>query len=643
MNPSRLFVVKIFLLFVLASAYRFSFAQNAAVEFGRATREEILMKECAFDRSADAVVLLDQAVATFDEEHQLITERRIRLKILKEKGVERGNIRIPFYSGEGFEYIRDIEATVLTPLENGAYDMMPLERKAIFTRQINNFYSLISFALPNVKTGSILDYKYRSIMKSYAGLKHWEFQSELPVVTSSFELAPIPNSEFAYTVYKSPEFPIEIIPNKGAGRYRFTMNNVPGLRDEVYMTTTKSFLQRVNFQFASFTNYMGKTSYTSTWKQLSDEMLDERSFGGQVKKDLSDAAVIKSLSPLMTPVEKVRTLYDYVRANITWNQVYSKYSEDGVKSVLEKKKGNAGDINLLLVSLLRSAGLTAYPVLVAERDQGLIDTMYSYLGQFGKVVAMAVIDNKQYVLDGTDMDTPYFMIPADLVNTIGFVVDKKKQGFVYFRNLPHKQRELISFTTHIADEGVVKGNASVLRLEYAKLAQERQFRNEQARYLEALLKPHSFLKVDSFSVEGLKNDSATLKENLWFHYDLKKTGGYYLLSCNLFTGLTESPFITQYRFTDIDFGTKYSLMLTGSINLPPSLVAESLPDSKKIVSPDRTLSFTRVYEKKETGIAVKMTMEIDQEKYYADEYEMVKAVFKTAVDLLNEPILLKAK
>ena len=643
MNSSRLSPVKSILLLWLATVCQFSFAQETPIEFGRATREEILMKECAFDKSADALVLLDQAVATFDEQHQLITERRIRLKILKEKGVERGNIRIPFYSGDGFEYIRDIDAVVLTPLENGAYDIMELERKSIFTRQINNRYSLISFALPKVKAGSILDYKYRSTMKSYAGLESWEFQSELPVVTSSYELAPIPNSEFAYTVYKSPDIPIKIIPNKEAGRYRFIMNNVPGLRDEVYMTTTKSFLQRVNFQFASFTNYMGKKSYTSTWKQLSDEMLDERAFGGQVKKDLSDAPVIKNLSPSLAPVEKLKSIFDYVRANITWNHLYSKYSEDGVKSVLEKKKGNTGDINLLLVSLLRSAGLTAYPVLVAERDQGLIDTSYSYLGQFGKVVAMAVIGEKQYVLDGTDMTTPFFMTPADLVNTIGFVVDKKKQGFVYFRNLPQKQRELISFSTTVAEEGVVKGSASVLRLEYAKLALERQFKNEQARYLEALIKPHSFLKVDSFSVEGLKNDSAMLKENLWYHYDLKKSGGYYLLSCNLFTGLTESPFITQYRFTDIDFGTKYSLMLVGTINLPPSLVPETLPANKKIVSPDRTLSFARVYEKKETGIEVKMTMEIDQEKYYAEEYEMVKAVFKTAVELLNEPILLKAK
>lgn len=636
-------LTKISLLLFLSIAYGYSSAQEGEIGFGTATTEEINMKECAFDKSADAVILLDHAVALFDEQHQLITERRIRLKILKEKGVERGNIRIPFYSGEGFEFIRDIEAVVITPEGNGTYKTTSLERKAIFTRQINSLISLVSFALPNVKAGSILDYKYRSIMKSYAGLKRWEFQSDIPVITSSYELAPIPNSEFAYSVYKSSEYPIQIIPNKQAGKVRFIMNNIPGLRDEVYMTTTKSFLQRVNFQFASYTDYMGKSKYTSTWKQLSDEMLDERSFGSQIKKDLSDAPVIKSLSATLTPEEKLKTLYYYVRANITWNDIYSKVSEDGVKTTLEKKKGNTGDINLLLVSLLRSAGLTAYPVLVSERDQGLIDTTYSYRGQFSKVVAMAVVNDKQYILDGTDMHTPFFMVPADLLNTIGFVVDKKKYGFVYFNNLRHRQREFIAFSNTIREDGVVEGTASIENIGYAKLALERRYRNEKTRYLEALLKPHPFLKVDSFAVEGLKADSANLKEGVRFHYDLKKSGGYYLLNYNLFTGLTDNPFITQYRFTDIDFGSKYSLVLMGNFTLPASMVTEPLPANKKIVSPDRSMSVSRIMEKAENRLSVKVEMDIDREKFAADEYEMVKAVFKAAVDLLNEPVLLKAK
>ncbi|RYZ61700.1 MAG: DUF3857 domain-containing protein [Chitinophagaceae bacterium] len=618
-------------------------AQQPVIDFGQVTRQELDMKECTFDKSADAVVLLDNAVAYFNDEHNLITERRIRLKILKQKGIERANIRIPYYSNNGFEILRNIEGAVITPTGNGGYNTTRLERKNIFNQQINSLYSVQSFAMPNVSVGSIIDYKYQSIMKSYGGLDRWEFQGEIPVVSSQYELAPIPNSEFAYSVYKTPELPIEIIPNKSEGKVKFIMNNVPGLRDEVFSATTRNFLQRVNFQFASYTNYMGKTDYTHTWKTLATELLREKSFGSQADKDFSGIPFIKGLSPSLTAVEKLQAVYDFVQTNITWNEFNSKYSVEGSKSTLEKKKGNTGEINLLLVSLLRSAGVEAYPLLVSERRHGLVDTAYSFLDQFNSVVAIAYADGKQYVLDGTDKITPFFLVPSDLLNTIGFLIDKKKQGFVYFKNLPQKQREFIALTGEIKEDGTMKTNAVVSLSDYARLGKLRRFKTEKARYLDAIVKEHPTLKVDSFSVAGFENDSVALEQSIRFQTNLKKSGGYSLLEYNFFTGMQENPFITQYRFTDIDFGTKYTLSLVGNFTLPNNLAPESLPGNKKIVSVDKSMSASRFIEKADNAIRLRVTVEIDREKYFADEYLDVKGFFKEVTDLLNEPVLLKAK
>jgi transglutaminase-like putative cysteine protease len=618
-------------------------AQKDQIDFGQVTRDELAMKECAFDKSADAVVLLDYAVAYFNDQYNLITERRIRLKILKERGIERANIRIPYYSNEGFETIRNIEGVVITPTGDGGFSTTALERKNIFNQQINSLYSLQSFAMPNVKIGSIIDYKYQSIMKSYGGLKQWEFQKDIPVVTSFYELSPIPNSEFVYSVYKAPTLPIDVNRNEREGKVTFIMNNVPGLRDEVYSATTRSFLQRVNFQFASHTTYMGKTDYTNTWQKLANELLQEREFGSQANKDLSGTSFIKSLSPSLSAVEKLQAVYDFVRSNITWTEINSKYSEEGSKNTLEKKKGNTGEINLLLVSLLKSAGVEAYPLLVCERDFGLVDTAYSFLDQFNKVVAIAYADGKQYVLDGTDKLTPFFLVPPDLVNTTAFLVDKKQKRFVYFNNLPQMQRELITLTGTVSENGILQSQSRISHSDYARLGKVQRFRSEKARYLEAIVKEHPSLKVDSFAVTGFANDSAALEQDLQFSMNLKKTGGYYLLDYNLFTGLLENPFITQYRFTDIDFGTKYNLVLVGSFTLPPAMTTETLPANKRIVSVDRTMSASRYIQKTDNTVQVRLQVDINREKFFADEYEEVKGFFKELVDLLNEPVLLKAK
>jgi transglutaminase-like putative cysteine protease len=636
--------MKLFLLpfFLLIISLENCFAQDDYIDFGQCSNEELKMKECSFDKRADAVVLLDHAVASFNEDYNLITERRIRIKILKENGVERGNISIPFYSNDHFETIVNVRAVVLTPQGNDIVTNT-LDKKSIFQKQVSRLYSVITFALPNIKPGSIIDYKYTSIMKSYAGLTRWEFQKEIPVITSFFELAPIPNSEFNYTVYKTPDLPIIITPFKDAGKVRFVMNNIPGLRDEVYAPSTRKFLQRVNFQFSSYTSYMGKKDYTNTWPQLVKELAQEKAFGSQIKKDMSGTPIIKSLPETTAATEKIKTILDFVRSNITWDHIYSKYSEDGVKSVFDKRKGNSGDINLLLVSLLKSAGLEAYPLLVSERENGAIDTTYSYLEQFDKVVAYVKTDENGYVLDGTDLFTPYYLVPEKLLNTIGFLVDAKKYGFVYFNNLPHRQAENIEINGTIKEDGILQGSALISEMDYAKLEKVNRYKSDISAYREALMNGYSFVKVDSFSVNGIKYDTAALTEQLSFYTELKKSGGYYLLNYNLFTGLTENPFITQYRFTDIDFGTKYRGMITAKFTLPPTLTTETLPAPKRLVTPNQSITAVRVIEKTGNQLVVQVSFNINSEKFDASSYDMVKDFFSQLIDTLNEPVLLKSK
>ena len=82
-----------FTFFICSGAY----AQMDFPEFGKFTTEEISLKQCPFDPEAEAIILLDKAVVNYDEEYHMITERRVRIKILSEKGIDRANIIIPFY------------------------------------------------------------------------------------------------------------------------------------------------------------------------------------------------------------------------------------------------------------------------------------------------------------------------------------------------------------------------------------------------------------------------------------------------------------------------------------------------------------------------------------------------------------------
>ena len=121
----------------------------------------------------------------------------------------------------------------------------------------------------------------------------------------------------------------------------------------------------------------------------------------------------------------MKRIHNYVRGTMVWDYIYSKYSNDNIKDAWDKKRGNSGDINLILINLLKEAELEVSPLLVSERDNGKVDTSYPYQDQFNKVVAYVTIGDKNYILDATEKQTPSHLVPFKLLNTKAFVVERK--------------------------------------------------------------------------------------------------------------------------------------------------------------------------------------------------------------------------
>jgi hypothetical protein len=642
------------LFFCFCLSLLHSFAQTTVSDFGVFTADEINLKQCEFDKDADAIVLFDKAKAYYNDEHNLMTERRIRLKILKERGIERGNIHIRYYSGDNFEAVSHIEAVIANYDAQSNETRNTLERKSIYNKKLNKYYSEITFALPNVKVGSIIEYKYESQMEHYGGLREWIFQSELPVKLSSYHLTIIPNAQFNYTVYKSPELHISVQRESTTGSVLFEMGNIPGLREEAYMGAARDYLQRVNFQFSGYSRVEGgsygfttssTTEYTTTWKKLATELMDNQDFGSQITKTLAGAdLILAGLASQASDFNKMKSIHDYVKSNFSWNHVYTKYADEGVKNAWEKKAGSAAEINFILINLLKSAGLTAQPLLVSERDYGKIDTTYPYVSQFDEVVAYVTVDGKHYILDGTDKETPSFIIPYDLLNTIGFVVDKKNPAFVKIADDEKKDFNMVNVIGEINNDGSMNVEASVNTYDYGKIKRKNKFLNDRKKYEREFLEPYTPTIADTFNVSNLESDSLPLLHNIKLpNYTLAKTGDYLLLNYNLFTGLSKNPFITEQRFSDINFGCRYGWTFSGTFSLPDKLTPETLPKSVKLVVPDKSMAIIRQVEQADNTIKIGIRVEFYKTEYKAEDYPQVQGFYKQMLELLNEPIVLKAK
>ena len=114
-------------------------------DYGAFTPEEKALKQVPFDKEADAVILFDVATATYNDAYNLITERRIRIKILKDKGINNANIEIPYYTQNNFETIRNIRGITYSVNSTGMAVVTELDNKDIFRQKINDNFSIVKF------------------------------------------------------------------------------------------------------------------------------------------------------------------------------------------------------------------------------------------------------------------------------------------------------------------------------------------------------------------------------------------------------------------------------------------------------------------------------------------------------------------
>lgn len=634
---------KLSFLFIILFYSHLLFSQSDLPEFGTFSREEMDMKECDFDKDADAVILFDDGFSDYDDNYRLITKRRIRVKIFNNRGIEEGNIRIRFYSKDDFEYIQNISAISYTIDENGIYSAHLLDRKSIFTEKEDNYYSSIKFAMPNVKAGSIIEYQYESVMKHYGGLDHWIFQSHIPTLKSSYFLQIIPNHEFAYIIQKKNIYPIVIKPLSERGAIYFEMSNIPGLKFEPYMDAVKDYMQRVEFQLSGYKSVFGsQIDVDNTWRKVADDLSSDKNLGAALKKSLPQLDEIKSLVMKdSTASAKLRTIYNYVRNNFTWNEFYGILAPDGIKTVWEKKTGSAGEINLVLISLLQTFNLEVYPLLVAERDFGKIDTTYPFIEKFNKTAAYVIADNKIFILDATQKYCPPELIPFPLLNTYAFIVDRKKYKLFRIETIGESFKAGIIIKSTLDRNGKLSGSADITSKEYAKQMQTEAIRKNEKKYiLEKFAGSQEGLAVDSFHYENLNSDNDPLVQHIKFMNELTESSGFIFLDYNLFTGLEKNPFKKEERFTNIDFGFPYQINVEEEIELPKNTKMD-LPEDKTLVTPDNNILISRKITREGNLLHIKINFTQNVTLAYTESYKTLRQFYISMTQLLNEPIVIK--
>ena len=265
--------------------------------------------------------------------------------------------------------------------------------------------------------------------------------------------------------------------------------------------------------------------------------MQDEDFGLQLKKEIPRTAELDAeLKTLKSSYEKMAFIHKYVKNKMKWNGYDNIWALEGVKSAWKDKKGTSGEINLILVNLLKDAGLDANPVLVSTLEHGRVNKLVPSSQQFDKVMAYVKINEKSrdkiYVLDATDKLTPSHLIPQDVMFSDGLMLEKpdkhmftwawktlwdEKQGF----------KNSVILQAEIDEQGLMKGVASVNSFGYTRVNRLHDLEQGQDKFVEEyFISDNPVAKIDSFSVTNEDNDSLPLLQRFQFSEPIPASGDY---------------------------------------------------------------------------------------------------------------------
>ncbi len=611
-----------FLLLYSPKAY----GAKEPMKYGKVEKSELEMTVYPADTSASAVILCQYGYYN-SSQNQFV--HQIRIKILKEEGKSQGNFYVPAAEKT------NVKGQTVN-VENGKEVVTKLGKDGIFIEKVMRDVYRARVAMPNVKVGSVLDVEfYFNGIPSY-----WTFQSTIPMKWSELII-----EDNQYLTFRKNY--VGFVTLESSENNRWVAKDVPAFVSEPFVNNSKNYMARFDFEIQSIhiPGYYYK-DYATTWKAVAETFNNDDDFGKKIDGfNLFLNSVEKTINQTANgPYAKMQKAFETIKA-FKWNDVSSAWiSSNGLESAYNKKVGNACEINLSLLILLRKLGFEAYPVVLSTRDNGTLPKFSVSLSRFNYVVVQVKIGEKNYLLDATEKYLPINMLPERALNESGLVI--LKDDFVWADLLPQKKNKWVNVAQlKLTEDGTLNGEYNFTKFEYSALNHRINYKsfNSQEEYLDNLEKKYPGLSIEKYSCIDFDSIENPLTETMEviFKNQTTKLNDQIFINPITFDRLKENPFKIEERLYPVDFTHPVDRKDVIMIEIPEGYTVEQLPKNIKMQTPDNTASFQMQSTVQNNKIQILFKLNINKPIFYTGEYRDLKNFYDELVKKQSEMIALK--
>jgi hypothetical protein len=670
--------VKTYLFFFFFFFFSFVTMSTVAQEFklGKVSIAELEQKAHPKDTAAVAAILFKKGETRFEymqgEGFRVFTEVSMRIKIYKKEGYDWANQEMRFWSGSGSIKENVSFSDVVTyNLVAGKIEKTKLKSEGEFEENIDKFLNKKKITLPNVKVGSVLEYKYTIRTNNIGMFRKFDFQTSIPVDYSEYKTY-IPE----YFIYNSkikgfitPQINVEksnksfTITSKERSEGLVAQTNflsdkidyqetktiyvskeMPAIKEEAFVNNIDNYTTSL-VQELSMTNYPNEPlkPYSSNWNAVVKTIYDYDDFGPELNKTGYFEDDLKAVvSGLTTQVEIITAVLNHVKSTIKWNE-YNGYScDDGVKKAYKDKTGNVAEINLMLTAMLRTAGLKANPVLLSTRSNGI--ALFPNRTAFNYVIAAVETPEGLLLLDATSKFSTPNVLPFRDLNWMGRLI--REDGTSEEVDLMPKKAsfDYVTMNYAIEPDGKITGKLRRQRTDHNAMSFRSEIENtKEEEYLEKLENENEKIEIAAYSRTNEKDVQLPIIETCSFTGTnlCEFIGEKIYINPMLFFTNEHNPFKQENREYPVDYGFPFLDKYTINIDIPVGYVVETLPKSTQLNMEENLGSFKFLSNASGNKIQLSISHQINTPIVSSEYYSMLKEYYQGMIDKETEKIVLK--
>jgi len=630
-------------------------------KFGEAPEDLLKMTVYDKDSTASAFVVYESQDAYYTwnngcMDFELVTDYTIRIKILTADGVDQANGSIFFYKGANSASTEDISGLTgwTYNLDNGKVVKEKLSKNYVFIEDVTKNLKRMKFALPAVKAGSVIEYKYSFRSPFYSSPKNIQFQRSIPVKYSCFRIAIPEYFKFNREVrgYESIKFkttPVNMSFHIGANPLQCLgeetlaeVVDLPALKDENFVWNYNDFMTGISFdlQKVIVTGVYYK-DYAQSWSNVVEGLMNHENFGSKLK----DKGLFKNELAAL-PVsqsgdeEKLRAILNLVRSKVKWDDNNTLYINNPSKA-LKDGVGNSGEINSLLFNAVKNAGYDANVVAMSLRSNGRIPLSYPSRNKFNYFIIQVKAGDKTYYMDATRPYCDLNVIPVDCLVDNALCIQGKNFTWV---NLTQTGSNVsrTNLSVSFDKDGILTGKKTEVRTGECifSFKQDYEKSKDEAEYTRKL-ETNNDISIADYNIN---ENPASLAETYNFTSNTVRLGGENLFTIAplLFETMQKNRFKQEERKLPVEFSYPVDERITVAFSTPKGYVLDEAPKSERFIyGDDQSIDFSYLVQTSGDNVQIAYCLKLNTCIIPANDYANLRDFFSKVYAKCQEVLVFK--